>query len=99
MKCMMERLNNSYYKLTSLFHQDGKGSVSCCTSLSTLTVESHPSFMSIFYFIYWAQKYTVTIHLNENHLVVIIMLHRKPLHLTNMYNYGMGLCSKSVSKQ
>ena len=26
--CMMERLNNSYYKLTSLFHQDGKGSVS-----------------------------------------------------------------------
>ena len=45
----MDRLNNSYYKLTSLFHQDGKGSVSCCTSLSTLTVESHPSFMSIFY--------------------------------------------------
>ena len=28
LKCMMERLNNSYYKLTSLFHQDGKGSVS-----------------------------------------------------------------------
>ena len=26
---MMERLNNSYYKLTSLFHEDGKGSVSC----------------------------------------------------------------------
>ena len=25
---MMDRLNNSYYKLTSLFHQDGKGSVS-----------------------------------------------------------------------
>ena len=31
-------------------------------------------------FIYWAQKYTVTIHLNENHFVVIITLHRKPLH-------------------
>ena len=30
-------------------------------------VESHPSFMSIFEtFIYWAQKYTVTIYLNEN---------------------------------
>ena len=55
-------------------------SVSWGTSLSTLTVESHPSFMSIFYFIYWAQKYTVTIHLNENHFVVIITLHRKPLH-------------------
>ena len=39
-------------------------------------------------FIYWAQKYTVTIHLNENHLVVIITLHRQKLHgaarLTNL---------------
>ena len=42
-------------------------SVSCCCSLSTLMVESHPSFMSVFEtFIYWAQKYTVTIYLNEN---------------------------------
>ena len=38
-------------------------------------------------FIYWAQKYTVTIHLNENHLVVIITLHRKPLQLL-IYSYS-----------
>ena len=56
-------------------------SVSCGTSLSTLTVESHPSFMSIFiFYLLGPEKYTVTIHLNENHLVVIITLHRKPLH-------------------
>ena len=35
---MMERLNNSYYKLTSLFHQDGKGSVSWWLNITNVNI-------------------------------------------------------------
>ena len=36
--------------------------------------------LSFIFYLLGPEKYTVTIHLNENHLVVIITLHRKPLH-------------------
>ena len=36
---MMERLNNSYYKLTSLFHQDGKGSVSWSLNITNVNIK------------------------------------------------------------
>ena len=39
MKCMMDRLNNSYYKLTSLFHQDGKGSVSWWLNITNVNIK------------------------------------------------------------
>ena len=35
----MERLNNSYYKLTSLFHQDGKGSVSWSLNITNVNIK------------------------------------------------------------
>ena len=36
---MMERLNNSYYKLTSLFHQDGNGSVSWSLNITNVNTK------------------------------------------------------------
>ena len=37
--------------------------------------------LSFIFYLLGPEKYTVTIHLNENHLVVIITLHRQTLHL------------------
>ena len=76
-------------------------SVSCCCSLSTLMVESHPSFISVFEtFIYWAQKYNVTIYLNENTSLYLL---RNPENttwrglLTNLSDKKRNLVRKSQS--
>ena len=64
-------------------------------------VESHPSFMSVFEtFIYWAQKYNVTIYLNENTSLYLL---RNPENttwrglLTNLSDKKRNLVRKSQS--
>ena len=64
-------------------------------------VESHPSFISVFEtFIYWAQKYNVTIYLNENTSLYLL---RNPKNttwrglLTNLSDKKRNLVRKSQS--
>ena len=55
-------------------------SFSWCCSLSTLLCQLQKEASIFETFIYWAQKYTVSIYLNENTFIVLISLIRK--HIT-----------------